>query len=214
MRRHTVDEGLHEPVKATRLLAWLAAGLLVAGAASAGAVSRDNRAEDRIVSAAGGGVAGVDAPTTTAEVAPPPTTAAAVIASTTTAPAPTTTAAPPTTKAPRPTTTTTRAPATTTTKPTGVRLTVVNQHPSAVKVTVNGRSVTLAPGEHSAPVAITMGANGNDVVEASLVQEPSCGTGDADTYFPTPGNYTMTVTAGPGLCQPGMPGPVVKVTPA
>lgn len=209
-----MDEGLHEPVKATRLLAWLAAGLLVAGAVSAGAVSGKNAAEDRIVSAAGAGVAGVDAPTTTAQVVPLPTTAAAVVAATSTTLTPTTTAAPPTTKAPRPTTTTTKAPATTTTKATGVRLTVVNQHPSAVKLTANGRTLTLAPGERSGPVSIAMGANGNDIVEVFLVQEPSCGTGDADTYFPKPGSYTMTVSAGPGLCQPGMPGPVVKVTPA
>ena len=210
-----MDEGLQEPLKATRLLAWLAAALLIAGAVSAGAVSGDNAAEDRrIVSAAGAGLAGVDAPTTTAEVVPPPTTAAPVIASTTTAPAPTTTAAPPTTKAPRPTTTTTKAPATTTTKATGVRLTVVNQHPSAVKLTVNGRAFTLAPGEQAGPVAITTEAHGNDVVEVTLVQAPSCGTGDADSYFPKPGSYTMTVMASPGLCQPGMPGPVIKVTPA
>ncbi|HUR22605.1 MAG TPA: hypothetical protein VMZ73_01915 [Acidimicrobiales bacterium] len=212
-----MDEGLQEPVKATRLLAWLTAGLLIAGGVSAGAVRASNDGADRrIVSAAGGGVAGVDAPTTTtAEVVLPPTTAAPVPASTTTAPAPTTTtrAVPPTT-GPRPTTTTTKAPATTTTKAAGVRLTVVNQHPSAVKLTVNGRSFTLAAGEQSGPVAVTRAANGNDVVEVSLVQEPSCGTGDADTYFPKPGDYTMTVGAGPGLCQPGMPGPVVKVTPS
>ena len=210
-----MDEGRQEPVKETRLLAWLTAGLLVAGAVSAGAVSGNNAAEDRrIVSAAGAGVAGVDAPPTTAELVPSPTTVAAVIASTTTAPAPTTTAAPPTTKAPRPTTTTTKAPATTTTKASGIRLTVVNQHPSAVKLTVNGRTFALAPGEQAGPVAITPGANGNDVVEVTLAQEPSCGTGDADTYFPRSGSYTMTVVAGPGLCQPGMPGPVVRVTPA
>ena len=211
-----MDEGLHEPVKATRLLAWLAAGLLVAGAVSAGAVSGNNAAEDRrIVSAAGSGLAGVDAPTTTAEVGPPPkTTAVPVVTSTTTAPAPATTATPPTTKAPRPTTTTTKAPATTTTKAAGVRLTVVNQHPSTVKVIVNGRTFTLAAGEKSGPVGITTEAHGNDVVEVTLVQAPSCGSGDADSYFPKPGNYTMTIVAGPGLCQPGMPGPVVKVTQA
>lgn len=210
-----MDEGLQEPVKATRLLAWLSAGLLVAGAVSAGAVSGNNATEDRrVVTAASAGVAGVDAPTTTTALVPPPTTAAPVVASTTTAPAPTTTAAPPTTKAPRPTTTTTKAPATTTTKAAGVRLTVVNQHPSAVKVTVNGRTFTLAPGEQAGPVGITTEAHGNDVVEVTLVPAPSCGTGDADSYFPKPGSYTMTIGAGPGLCQPGMPGPVVKVTPA
>ena len=210
-----MDEGLHEPVKATRLLAWLAAGLLVAGAVSAGAVGGSNAAEDRrIVSAAGAGLAGVDAPTTTVEVVPPPTTAAPVVSSTTTAPAPATTVAPPTTKAARPTTTTTKGPATTTTKATGVRLTLVNHHPSAVKVTVNGRTFTLAPGEMSGPVGITTESHGNDVVEVTLVSAPSCGTGDADSYFPKPGSYTLTIVASPGLCQPGMPGPVVKVTPA
>ena len=52
------------------------------------------------------------------------------------------------------------------------------------------------------------------MVEVALVQEPSCGTGDAGGYFPKPGDYTLTVVAGQGLCQPGMPGPQVKVTPA
>ena len=209
-----MDEGLHEPVRATRLLAWLAAGLLVAGAVSAGAVSgNDDAADRRLVTAAGAGL-GVDAPTTTAESVPPPTTAAPAVSSTTTALAPTTTAPRPTTTAPRPTTTTTKAPATTTTKATGARLTVVNQHPFAVKVSVNGRTFTLAPGERSGPAATTTAAHGNDIVEVTLVQEPSCGLGDADRYFPSPGSYTMTISASPGLCQPGMPGPVIKVTPA
>lgn len=208
-----MDEELNQPIRATRLLAWATAGLLAFGAVSAGVVAgRDEDTRGRVVSAAGGEVGGVDAPTTTTEVLPPPTTATSIIASTTTALPPATTA--PTTTAPRPTTTTTKAPATTTTKAAGVMLTVINQHPSAVKLTVNGRAFTLAPGERSGPVAITRAANGNDVVEVFLVQEPSCGSGDADSYFPRPGNYTMTVVAGPGLCQPGMPGPGVKVTPA
>ena len=203
-----MDDELREPVKATRLLGWLTAGLLVAGAVSAGAVGANNDASDRrVVTAAGAGLGGVDAPTTTVEFVPPPTTVAPVASSTTTAVAPTTTA-------PRPTTTTTKAPATTTTKAAGVRLTVVNQHPFAVKVTVNGRTVTLAPGEKSGPAATTTAAHGNDIVEVTLVQEPSCGTGDAGSYFPKPGNYTLTISASPGLCQPGMPGPVIKVTPA
>lgn len=211
-----MDDELHKPVKAPRVLGWLAAALLVAGAVSAGAVGANNDAADRrVVSAAGAGFGTVDTPTTTiAENIPPPTTSASVASATTTVPAPTTTASPPTTKAPRPTTTTTKAPATTTTLATGVRLTVVNQHPSAVKLQVNGRAFTLDPGQQSGPVAIAKAAGGNDVVEVALVQEPSCGSGDAGGYFPKPGSYTMTVIAGQGLCQPGMPGPVVKVTPA
>jgi hypothetical protein len=209
MWRRTVDEELNQPIRATRLLAWATAGLLAFGAVSAGVVAgRDEGTGGRVVSAAGGEVDGVDAPTTTTAVLPPPTT---IMASTTTTLPPTTA---PTTTAPRPTTTTTKAPATTTTKTAGVMLTVINQHPSAVKLTVNGRAFTLAPGEQSGPVAITRAANGNDIVEVFLVKEPSCGSGDADGYFPRPGNYTMTVVAGPGLCQPGMPGPGVKVTPA
>jgi len=211
----TVDDAKQEPAKVTRLLAWLTAGLLVAGAVSAGAVMAGNEdADRRVVAAAGAGLGGIDAATTpTTEFVPPPTTAATV-APTTVAPQPTTTAPAPTTKAPRPTTTTTKAPATTTTKATGVRLTVVNQHALAAKVTVNGRSFTLAAGEKAGPVAITMAPGGNDVVEVALVQEPSCGTGDAGGYFPKPGDYTLTVVAGQGLCQPGMPGPLVKVTAA
>ena len=213
-----MDEAKQEPVKVPRLLAWLTAGLLVAGAVSAGAVRASNEdADRRIVSAAGAGLAGVDAATTTTEFVPPPTTAA-VVPPTTTTPAPTTTAPAPTTttttKVPRPTTSTTSAPAPTTTKATGVQLTVVNQHTFAVKVTVNGRVFTLAPGDKRGPVLITSAPRDSDVVEVVLVQEPSCGTGDADSYFPKPGSYTMTVVASQGLCQPGMPGPTVKVTPA
>ena len=90
-----MDEGLHEPVKATRLLAWRTAGLLVAGAVSVEAVDgNDDAAEWRIVPAAGAGLGAVDAPMT---MAAPSTTKAA-----------------------------------------GARLTVVNQHPFSVKVTVNG----------------------------------------------------------------------------
>ena len=63
-------------------------------------------------------------------------------------------------------------------------------------------------------MAITRYDHGNDIVEATLVREPSCGTGDADSYFPKPGSYKLTVVASQGLCQPGMPGPQVKVTPA
>jgi hypothetical protein len=196
-----MDDGPQEPVRKTRLLAWLAAAFLIAGVVSAGAVAGRDGDESRVVSAAGVDAQGVEVPTTV-----PPTT--------TTVPAPTTTAAPPTTAVPRPTTT--KAPVTTTTPTTaaGVRLTVVNQHPFAVKLLVNGRTFTVAPGQQVGPTAITRAADGNDIVELSLVAEPSCGSGDADTYFPRPGSYRMTIVASQGLCQPGMPGPEVKVTPA
>lgn len=209
-----MDEDVREPVRPTRWLAWAVAGLLAVGVVSVGTVSAGNgeAAEQRIVTAAGENVSGVDVPTTTATVVQP----------TTTEPPSTTTTAfdvkPTTTQPPR--TTTTRAPApstTTTTKalaPAGTTLTVVNEHPFAVAVTVNGKTVQVASGQQSPPTAITRSASGNDVVEVTLVQQPSCGTGDADRYFPSPGAYRMTVSASPGLCQPGMPGPTVSVTAA
>ena len=43
--------------------------------------------------------------------------------------------------------------------------------------------------------------------------DPSCGSGDADGYFPTPGSYRMTVVAGPSpVCQGGVLGPSVQTT--
>jgi hypothetical protein len=214
-----VDEELREPVRPARWLAWAVAGLLTAGVVSAGTVSDANDAADqRIVTAAGGRTGGVElppvvadpGPATTAPAPPPPTT-------TTAAPEPTTTTVPPTTQAPRTTTTRTPAPATTTPTtpapaPAGTTLTVVNEHPFAVSVTVNGKSFQVASGQQVGPAAITRSPSGNDVVEVTLVQEPTCGTGDADRYFPAAGSYRMTITASPGLCQPGMPGPTVKVT--
>lgn len=212
-----MDERLREPLRTTRLLAWAVAGLLVAGAVSAGAVAGGQDAADtRIVAAAGQNADGVEVPTTTMfvppvqpPVAPPPTVFPSTTTSTAPRPAPT---AAPTTQPPR--TTTTKAPATAAPVSAGVTLNVVNEHTFAVAITVNGRSFTLAPGEQSGPTAITRYAHGNDIVEVRLVQEPSCGMGDAYGYFPSPGGYRMAVVASKGLCQAGMPGPEVRVTPA
>lgn len=87
-------------------------------------------------------------------------------------------------------------------------LTVTNGHPMAVVVKVNDRTFTLAPNQRIGPVAISRYAHGNDIVEVSLSQQPECGTGDADTYFRTPGNYDLTLAPplmGSG-CGAGVPG--------
>ena len=216
-----MDEEIRATQSPARWLGWVTAGLLVSGLVSVGTVSdRNQAAEQRIVTAAGTGADGVDLPTTAVPTTLPPlptlppTTA---LATTTTVARSTT--VPPTTQAPRTTTTTSPVRATTTTVPTtvttvaaGTMLKVVNEHPFAVILTVNGRVFQLAPGEQAGPVQITRYDHGNDIVEAKLVQEPTCGMGDADGYFATPGSYRMAVVASPGLCQPGMPGPNVKVT--
>lgn len=192
-----MDDGRQGPVQATRLVAWVAAGLLTLGAVTAGViVSRDDGASsDRVVSAAGGDASGVEVPTTVPPTTVPPTTAPPAPAST--IPKPSTTA-PPTTQAPRPTTT--KPLVTTTTTPAGVRLTVVNSSPSAVSLVVNGRSFDLAPGAQVGPVPIVHAANGNDIIELRLKATPTCGMGDADNYFPSPGNYRLTITPVPKTC--------------
>ena len=214
-----MDDELQEPLKKTRLVAWLTAGLLAAGMVSVGVVKADNdAAEQRVVTAAGQGADGVELPTTVATFVPPvppptvPPTTTAVAPTTTAAPAPRPTA-PPTTQAPRATTTTApRAASTTTTAvaaaPAGVMLTVVNGHPMAVTVKVNDRTFTLAPNGRVGPVSLNRYAHGNDIVEVSVTQQPDCGTGDAGTWFATPGSYELTV-APPlvaGGCAGGMAG--------
>lgn len=211
-----MDDGLHEPVKKTRLLAWATAALLVMGVAATGVVGAGNDGADRRIVRAAGSAEGLVPPTTLAEVVPPPATA---VAPPTTVPVPKPRpTAPPTTQPPRTTTTkplVTTPPTTAAPVAGGVTVNVVNQHPLAVAIEVNGSTFTLAPGQQSGPVAIQRYPHGNDIVEVSLVQEPTCGMGDAGGYFTTPSSsYTLTVVASKGLCQAGMPSPEVKSTPA
>jgi hypothetical protein len=210
-----MDEDVRDAPRMMRGLAWAAAGLLVAGLLSVGAVQSDNTAADeRIVAAAGQGGAGVDVATT---VAPPPPA---------TAPPPATTAPPPATTVPRPTTTrapgtttTTRPPVAATTSTTAASsagramVTLVNEHTYAFVITVNGRTFELAPGQQVGPVDLALYAHGNDIVEVRAVADPTCGLGDADNYFDPGGRYRMAIVAGPGMCR-DMPGPQLKVTAA
>ena len=204
--------------KPTRWLAWAAAGLLVAGLVSIGEVSAGTATDERIVRASGSGVDGVEVPTTLGQpaappeppVAPPlpPTTADP----TTTVPTPTTTA-PPTTQPTRPTTT--RPAVTSTTaaaRAAGAMVTIANEHTAAFKITVNGRTFELAPGQQVGPVELTPSASGNDSVEVTAVADPTCGLGDAGNYFDAGGRYRMAIVASPGRCR-AMPGPQLKVTP-
>src|SRR5205085_2240257 len=102
------------------------------------------------------------------------TTATLAASSTTTAPAPATATAPvsasSTTTAPAPTTTTIRKPApstTTTTFPAGaIRLTIVNQHPSRVQVSINAGSYSLAPGQRLGPMPFVPDPEGHESYSA------------------------------------------------
>lgn len=89
-------------------------------------------------------------------------------------------------------------------------LTVVNSSTSAVTLKVNDRSFALDPGQKTGPVPITRYDHGNDIVELRLTQEPTCGMGDADGYFPRPGSYLLTIVSSPGTCN--LPaGPIASV---
>lgn len=213
-----MDDGTPQKVATTRLVAWGVAGMLVAGLVSAGVVTgRDDRS-GRVVSAAGVDADGVEVPTTEAVTTTTTTAFPVTVPSTTTTfPSTTTTVkrtttVPPTTKAPAPTTT--RAPATTTTVVPGVTVTVVNQYGRAVVLTLNGRTFNLAPGQQVGPVAIPRYDHGNDIVEIKVVDEPGCGNGDADGYFAKLGSFRVAVVSGYGVCQSGLTGPTINVTPA
>jgi cytoskeletal protein RodZ len=226
-----VDDERREPLNKARVLAWLTAGMLVAGIVSVGAVNAENEAEERRVVAAGQGADGLELPVPLGQSGPPVTPPlflpppATDPAPTTTAPPRPTTTAPTTTQPPRTTTTrpavtATTAPTTATTPPTtaaqatSATVNVVNEHPQPVTVKVNGRAFTLGAGQQSGPLSVARSDHGNDTVEVSLVADPSCGMGDADGYFAKGGSYRMAVVAGRSVCQGGVAGPEVRVTPA
>ena len=226
-----MDDERREPLNKARLVAWLTAGMLAAGVVSVGAVNAENEAEERRVVAAGRAADGVELPAPVGQFGPPVTPPLFL-------PPPTVEPVPTTTATPRPTTTapaTTQPPRTTTTEPAVVAVTaptavttppttaaqatsatvnVVNEHPQAVTVKVNGRAFTLGPGQQSGALTLARADHGNDTVEVSLVADPSCGMGDADHYFAKGGSYRMAVVAGRSVCQGGVAGPDVRVTPA
>jgi hypothetical protein len=201
-----VDDELRERVKVARLVGWATAAVLIMAAIGVGAfAARDEGPDGRVVTAAGQNADGVEVPTTVAEVVPPTLAPTTVPPSTTatTVRKPTTTA-PTTTQPPRPTTT--KAPVASTTSTTaaasGINVSMVNSSPVAVTLTLNGKTYKLAPGQQVGPVATTHDANGYDSIALTHDAVPTCGMGDADMYFPKPGNYRLTVETSPGSCYP------------
>lgn len=138
-------------------------------------------------------------PTTAATAPPPPVTAPPTTSATT---------APTTTSPPRATTTVAAGPAT---------VTLVNTYPEPVFVTINGQTWDLAVGQQIAGVKIMPAPSGNDAITVGTKSTPTCGIGDAMTYFRANQAFTFTVTSsGGGTCGPpnSRPGPNFTVTPA
>jgi hypothetical protein len=111
-----------------------------------------------------------------------------------------------------PTTTTTRRPApttTTTTFPAGaVRLTIVNEHPKAVDVTVNGVAYVVAAGKRLGPVPVIPAPDRNDTYGA-VVHGTNCGLGDGGPDFQEGAgtSVTMRFEATPSdVCDAAGPG--------
>ncbi len=217
-----------------RWLAWTTAVLLVLGVVSAGLVGAGGSGSDAgVVSAAGNTTPTVDvasSSTTTVPSAQPPVSQAppSTVARSTTVPkaaaavlAAIGTTAPPTTQPPA--TTTTRAPVppttattatTTTTVPRRATVTFVNEHPNAVVVTVNRRSIDLAPGQQEV-VDVALDDKDNVAMEVRIAQIPAstCPATKVPAQFRPGGRYRLAVVAGPLGCE-GLPEPLMTIVAA
>ena len=115
----------------------------------------------------------------------------------------------------RPATTTTRPTTTTTAKPAvapdQASVTLVNNFSAAVDLKINGQHWRLNPGQRVGPVGITPAASGNDVIEVTRADTPTCGVGDAQNYFDAGRRYTVSVVA---KSDCGKPAPGFDVSPA
>jgi hypothetical protein len=164
----------------------------------------------QVVTAHGGPAAG-ELTTTTAGTAEPSTTTSEPARATTAPPSTSTTVAAPTTTTtrvvPKPTTTTTTFPAS------AVRLTIKNEFPRPVDVTVNGAAYHLRVGEVRGPVPVEPKADRNDTYTV-VMSGTNCGLGDAGPHFQSGAGTSVTlrvVTFVGGGCDPAAGVPNIGV---
>lgn len=193
--------------------------LVVAGVVSAGIIVADHdRPGSAVVSAAGSQSGTVDVTSTVtvtlpAQASTPGTTVVttttlpkaavdvlnAIAGSTTTTrrPATTTTTRPPeaTTTVPAPTTV---APTTTSTVP-RFTATLVNEHPHAVVLTVNGQQFPLAPAQ-TVDIDLPLSLRG-DVVQVRLAGDTECGVSDSGEIFRANTRYRVAIVVGETKCS-------------
>lgn len=142
--------------------------------------------------------------TTTTAPPPPPST-------TTTRPAVTTTA--PTVPSSTSTTSTSTSTSTTsTTVAPRATVTIVNEHPNAFVVTVNGRPFEppLASGERIGPVEITLPGGADDTVSLEAVSDPSCRVVVTRDLFQPGGTHRYRIVAGSGSSCTSIPTPTLE----
>jgi hypothetical protein len=225
-----LDQARPEAPRNRRWLALVVAVLVLAGLVSAGIrVAGDDRPEPAVVSAAGGQSGTVDVTSTVTVPLPvqpstPSTTVAttstlpraavdvlnAIAGSTTTTRRPATTT---TTQPPAATSTTLPAPTTiaTTAPPAPFTATLVNEHPHAFVLVVNGQSFPLAPAQ-SVDVTLPVSLRG-DLVQVRVAEDDKCGVTDSGVIFKPGGRYRVTIVASQTMCK-DFPGPLLKIVPA
>ena len=214
-----MDQAGPKARRSMRWLAWAAGCLLLAGVIGAGVlVVDDDRPGRAVVSAAGDRSGTVDVTSTVTVTLPlessgTPTTVAttttlpkaavdvlnAIGGSTTTTRRPATTT---TTRPPAPTTTVAApptVPTTSTTVPAPFRATLVNEHPQAVVLVVNGRSFSVAPGQTIPDVE--MAWRRGDLVQVRLAEDDKCGVSDSGEIFKPGGTYGVTIVQSDTMCK-------------
>ncbi|MGI8982943.1 MAG: hypothetical protein ACR2HM_00140 [Acidimicrobiales bacterium] len=147
--------------------------------------------------------------TTTTTTRPPPPPPATTTTTRAPAPGPTTpTTAPPT---PTTTTTTTTTPPTSTTVPAQFTLTIVNNHPRAVVVTVNGREFPLAVDQTIADIDLGVVPAG-DVVGVHNEGDLACGSSNSGELFEGGARYRLNLVTDVAPCKNGARPKVDKIT--
>lgn len=213
----------------TRTAALVAACVLVVGLVVAGVVvTRDDRPSRAVVTATRDQPSTVDVTSTvTIPLGPAPSTPPTTVQTSTTLPkaavdvlkaigSTTTTSRPPATTTTRPAAPTTTTPAPTTSTPTTITVpqftaTLVNNHPHAFILNVNGRDFPLAPAQTVESVSFPV-SPGGDSIRVRLAEDANCGVFDSGVIFQAGGRYRVRVVEGPGMCG-SFPSPFIEVVP-
>lgn len=215
--------------RVTRVAVWAGACVLVVGLIVAGLFAvRNDRPSRAVVTTTRDQPSTVDVTSTvTIPLDPTPSTPPTTTRTSTTLPkaavdvlkaigSTTTTTRPPATTTTRPSAPTTTTPTPTTATPTTITVpqfsaTLVNNHPHAFLLNINGRDFPLAPGQTVESVTFPVSPNG-DTIRVRLVDDANCGVFDSGVIFQAGGRYRVRVVEGPGMCGT-FPSPFIEITP-
>lgn len=148
-------------------------------------------------------LAAIGSTTTTTTSAPPPAS------TTTTRPPVTTTTAP--TVAPSTSSTSSTSTTSTTVQPRAT-ITILNEHPNAFVVTVNGRTFEppLPSGEKIGPLEVGLPPGSDDTVALEAVADPSCRVVVTRDLFQPSGTHQYRIVAGTGTSCTSIPTPALE----